>query len=98
MILYRSGCALLVGSTAGLLAMSLATGGVGSGCCLPTPPLLTEDWSAEPLPDAPPIDRIRHVLLAPINTYLSFGWEARTYHTVRRATLVLPKENLLSAI
>ncbi|MDY7526196.1 alginate export family protein [Sphingomonas sp. 10B4] len=55
----------------------------------------TEDWSAEPAPDASLVDKIRHIPLGPSDTYLSIGGEVRTYYTDwRHSTLgVLPNDN-----
>jgi hypothetical protein len=41
----------------------------------------TENWSAKPRPDAPLVDKIRHISLGQDDVYLSLGGEARFYYT-----------------
>jgi hypothetical protein len=41
----------------------------------------TEDWSATPKPDAPLVEKIRHIPIAGDDVYLSLGGEARFYYT-----------------
>ncbi len=41
----------------------------------------TENWSAPPKPDAPLIEKIRHIPITGDDVYLSLGGEARFYYT-----------------
>nr|WP_276592237.1 alginate export family protein [Sphingomonas sp. GC_Shp_5] len=41
----------------------------------------TENWSADPKPDAPLLERIKHIPIGDGSTYLTLGGEARAYYT-----------------